>query len=292
MPNSLYDIHLHTHYSDGRATPAEILHYAADIGLKVVSITDHDNLNAYPEAANVAASLGLELIPGIEFTTRWDVCLPADPHSSYEDADLLGYFFDPHNTALQAFAHRAQEDLFERIHECCQRITQDGYPIDMDDLRQENPRYPGTTQLLHALIRKNLAPDWNAGLAIFHTHWRRVRLCQVPIKEAIAALHAAGGIAILAHPVAFDCQEGWLNAAQLRPLVDDGLDGIEIYHPRLSYEARAHFTLLAKELNLLPSGGSDEHGWRDGFSRLGSEPITPEIVENLRKKAKDYNAAC
>ena len=100
----------------------------------------------------------------------------------------------------------------------------------------------------------------------------------------IATLHAAGGVAVLAHPSAItDGGRGWIGAEHVAHLVEAGLDGLEIYHHRLNDPARQHFLALAHRFGLLVSGGSDEHGWRKPFERFGQEAVTAEMVEALRK---------
>jgi len=288
MPNTSCDLHLHTYYSDGRASPAEVLHHAAAIGLKTVAITDHDNLSSAPEAAHVANGLGLELVPGIELTAHWDGCPPShgDPERG-QDVDILGYFFDPADPALLDFTYQAMADLHQRIEEACTLVSAAGYPMTIFDVLDENPRYPGAMQFIIALRHKNYARRWSEAYPIFSAVWSQARCSQHSIGQAIEALHQAGGVAVLAHPIAVECVGGGLlQSQQLAELVDLGLDGLEIHHPRMDTEARLHFYSLAKKFNLAVSGGSDEHGWKDGFTRMGSELITYEMVNGLRERAK------
>lgn len=274
MPNSTCDLHLHTYYSDGRGSPADVLHYAAGLGLKTIALTDHDNLNATIEAQHVADELALELIPGIELTTDWNG----------QDVDLLGYYFDPKDSGLRLFAKAALEDLRDRIQDCCALLTLTGYPISIHEVLEENPRYTGALQLLQALCHKGYARTWDSALPLFSSAWAQVRHCRTSIFEAITALHAAGGVAVLAHPVSVKCAETWLQSAEIAQLAAAGMDGLEIYHPRLDGPARRHFTAMAKEFDLLITGGSDEHGWQNGFTRMGSEPVTYTMVTALRQR--------
>jgi hypothetical protein len=288
MPNTCCDLHLHTYYSDGRASPAETLHHAAEIGLMTVAITDHDNLNGASEATQVANRLGLELVPGIELTAHWDSCPPVNGDRAHgQDVDILGYFFDPANPALLDFTNQAMDDLRQRIEGACTLVSAAGYPMTIFDILDENPRYPGAMQFILALRHKNYARRWSEAYPIFSAVWSQVRCSQHSVEQAIQALHQAGGVAVLAHPVMVQCGAGGLlQSQQLAELVDMGLDGLEIHHPRMDAEARLHFYSLAKEFNLEVSGGSDEHGWKDGFTRMGSELITYEMVNGLRERAR------
>ncbi len=285
-PNSTCDLHLHTYYSDGYASPAELLRYAANLGLRTIAITDHDNVNGAHESAYVAEELGLELIPAIEFTSRWFDCLSEqDEETPREDVDVLGYFIDPQDTSFLNFTHAALADIRDRISDCCSRLTEAGYPISIYDVLDENPRYPGAVHLISALWKKGYTNSWSAAFPLFITQWQQVRLSNILLDQVISTIHKAGGVAVLAHPISVNCKSGWLQESQLAQLIDFGLDGLEIYHPRLNAEARAYFKSLATRFNLLVTGGSDEHGWSGGFTRIGNEPLPYSIVQNLKDRS-------
>jgi predicted metal-dependent phosphoesterase TrpH len=275
------DLHVHTFYSDGQASPDKVLQHAADIGLTTVAIADHDNARGAREALPIAARLGIELIPAIELTCHWEPGLG-------DDIDVLGYFVNLDAPELQSMEKAALADIYARVADCCARLTADGYPITLDDVFAENPHYAGALQLTFALRRKGYADGWHSSFALFMPFWRQVRLSRFSIDETIAAIHAVGGAAVLAHPVTVKCHDGWLQARHVAALVEMGLDGLEVYQHRLDAEARAHFAALARQFDLLITGGSDEHGWHPDFPRMGSEPVTPEIVRALRARSDEY----
>lgn len=279
-PLSTIDLHMHTYYSDGRTSPEAVVRHAVRIGMKTVAITDHDNVRGSREVRPIAEALGIELIPGIEFTTVWDGCGEA------LNVDLLGYFVDVDDPGFQQVTQRSLDDIRNRIRLCCISLTKAGYPVSLDDLYAFNPRYVGGTHLIFALIEKGHVLSWYDGLLLFWEHWEQVRHSTSPIGQIIEAIHDAGGVAVLAHPSVIDCGNGLLTRDQLGQLVDLGLDGVEVYHHRLDQAARAHFLKLAKHFKLVVTGGSDEHGWQDGFPRMGSQPVTEQMVEALRQKRR------
>ncbi len=280
-PISTIDLHTHTYYSDGKCSPAELLRYAASIGLETLAITDHDNTNGVREALPLAQELGIELIPAIEFTCRWPYCdtLPGDG-----DIDVLGYFIDLGNPEFQAFEQATLDDIHTRVADCCTRLTASGYAISLDDVFAENQHYAGVMHLILAVQRKGYADSWDTAFHLVVENWKRVRLSQFTIQQVIETIHLAGGVVVLAHPVMIKCNNNWLQANELARLVEMGLDGLEIYHYRLDEEAQAYFLALSKQFDLLISGGSDEHGWFTELKRMGSQPITAEMLECLRAR--------
>lgn len=275
------DLHMHSYYSDGRASPAELVQAAARLGLKQMALTDHDNTRGAREAAPLAARLGIELIPGIELTCRWD---GASAPPGDVDVDLLGYCMDWDAPAFAARERAALDDIHARVGDLCAAITAAGWPITLDELWAENPRYAGHVQLIHACQRKGNIASWDEGVGLLERFWPTVRPSRFTIEDMIATLHAAGGVAVLAHPAAIaNGDQGWIGAEHVAHLVEAGLDGLEIYHHRLNAAAREHFLGLARRFGLLVSGGSDEHGWFKPFERFGQEAVTEEMVEALRK---------
>jgi predicted metal-dependent phosphoesterase TrpH len=282
MPNTTCDLHMHSYYSDGCNSPADLLHYAADMGLKTLALTDHDTLAGLAEAQNVAGKLGLELIPGVELTTTWE------GGASAQIADVLGYFFDPVHPRLVETCRQARQDFDARVFQACRALADQGIYLSFHELLDQNPRYPGPGQMIQALIQNGQAADWMAGYTLYQQVWSQIPLPRLKFAEGIAAIHAAGGVAVLAHPVSVRGQSSLLGADELAQMVAAGLDGLETEHPRLNAVERAHFRALADKFNLTVSGGSDEHGWNGGFTRMGSELVTYAIVNELQRRSAFY----
>ncbi len=279
----MIDLHTHTYYSDGRYSPAELVQAARRAGVRTLAITDHDNTRGSREAAPLAKDAGIELIPAVEFTSSWPGGeLPPED----ANVDVLGYFIDMESAALRAFEEAALNDIHARIADCCRRLTERGYPTTMEDIFTQNPRYGGAMQLFQTLLQKGYAQTRRDALQMMDQIWNATRETPFTIKAVIEQIHLAGGVAVLAHPTIVRPHGEPMTAAYLRQLVDAGLDGIEIYHHRLDEQARAFFLALAKEFGLLVSGGSDLHGWNRGLEGLGQQPVTLEMVEQLRQRAR------
>lgn len=272
---------MHTHYSDGRYSPAEVIAAAQQRGLRTLAITDHDTILGSREGAPIAAAAGIELLPGIELTTCWPEAElpPADMN-----VDLLGYGIDLEDARFFAYTQAAQADLRARISDCCARLTDQGCPLTIADAQARNPRYAGPLQVVQAIQARGYAGSWKDALALMDAAWQSVRETPFTTRAAIEQIHLAGGAAVLAHPSIVRPRGARLEAAHLRMLVDAGLDGIEIYHYRLDEEARTHFLGLAREFGLLATGGSDMHGWARGMDDLGTQPVSEALLAALKER--------
>lgn len=255
------------------------MRHAADIGLEVVALTDHDTMAGVPEAEAAAAQLGIELIPAVELTTHWQT------NGWAGGVDLLAYYVERVDTGFQSLLEGAQADMRSRILVCCALLTAAGYPVTFDEVLTQNPRHPGGVALVKVLVEKGYTPTFDDSLAVFFDAWRQVPPGALTIEDAIHAVHMAGGVAVLAHPVRVRLHDGLLVPEDIAPLVEVGLDGIEVSHHTADAEAREHFRRVARTLDLLESGGSDEHGWNGAFTRMGTQPVTREMVDALRTRA-------
>lgn len=272
------DLHTHTHFSDGRPSPEELLRAAAAMGLHTLAITDHDVLDGGVAAQSVAAALGIALIPGVEITTVWE--------GVDDEVDVLAYHIDLNDASLRAALRASIGRLYERVEALCGRLTAMGYPVTFAEAEALNPRYVGYSSVIDVMRAKGQVPDFLSGRDVLWAARQQVaRPFGMPIQKALALIRAAGGVAVLAHPSLIRDRR-WPSAEEIRPLVEAGLGGIEVYHPAVDTPARDYFSGLARQFDLVVTGGSDEHGYPAGFPLLGREPVTQEIVEALRSRVK------
>jgi predicted metal-dependent phosphoesterase TrpH len=282
---STVDLHIHTLYSDGRDAPEAVLRRAAALGIETVAITDHDNTNGVRQVQTLAPDLGLSLIPAIELTCRWDRCRSAPGEG---DVDVLGYWIDLDDAGFRAFEQAALEDIHERVADCCVCLTADGYPVSIESVFARNPHYAGLLFLIHELQDQGYVPEGEDAFPLMMRAWQQVRLSRFSIEETIEQIHRAGGVAILAHPTVIRCDGRLLQESDVAALVEIGLDGLEIYHPRLDREARTYFCALAQRFDLLVSGGADAHGWYDEWEGLGRQPVTENMVAAIQARHVEW----
>ena len=246
----MIDLHLHTTASDGRLTPTELVTRAAGAGVRILAVTDHDTTDGIDEAAAEAARRNVVTIPGIEVT--------AVEHG--RDVHMLGYFFDPFEENLVQFLVGQRLIRITRIADMAVRLAQLGLPVDvqplLDEARRHNHKSIGRPALARAMIAAGHVATTNEAFDKWLGQGRQAfveRVGPTP-EQVIETVRRAGGITSLAHPGRTKIDE---RIASLR---EAGLDAIEAYHSDHDAAATHGYLALARELDLLVTGGSDFHG--------------------------------
>lgn len=244
----MIDLHTHTTASDGRCTPDELVARAAAAGVRVLAVTDHDTIAGCAAAAEACARAKMTFVPGIEVTAVVD---GADVH-------VLGYFVT-HSAALLSFLAEQRQRRVERVREMISRLTAHGITLDAEAILAptlaDSSKAVGRPWIARALVEQGHVPN----IAEAFNRWlSRGRPGFVPRtgaspEEVFERIHAAGGIASLAHPVLVKHDEWLPHYAQ------NGLDALEVYHSDHDDLTTAHYLGIAKTLRLGVSGGSDYH---------------------------------
>ena len=263
------DLHTHTSYSDGHLTPKELLKKASSQGIQVLSITDHDSVNAFEVAKNLAGKFGIEIIPGVEISS--------DIRDS--EVHILGYFIDPQNKELEHYLHFFREERYKRAIRIVEKLNILGLKITMDDvLRQANNSAIGRPHIAQALlINEQVKSYFEAFYKYLGNHApayeRKVHLSP---QSAFKIINDAGGLSFIAHP-------GNMPEILIKELIDAGADGIEVIHPSHSPERVKFYRGIVNEYFLLESGGSDYHGGkREDEENLGKYFTSAKVVEAMR----------
>ncbi len=283
------DLHMHTHYSDGRPSPRELVAEAAARGLKTIAITDHFTFRGSIEARPIAEELGLRLIPAMETTAKWESA--GWPLIGYS-TDVLAYFIDFEHPAAIELEEKMLGDYHRRTKNALAEMEADGHPVTFEEcIAYEPGHYASIFEVMAVLVTKGYDADAVFDLVI--GYFQRHNDTQLGIAWTIDKIHEAGGVAVLAHPAILRVRgtDDEITSRHISELVDMGLDGIEIYHYRLATRgAREYYQKISKPFRLVVTGGSDEHGRPFGYPRLAQEPITREMVEELetRKRTPVY----
>jgi predicted metal-dependent phosphoesterase TrpH len=263
------ELHAHTHFSDGHLSPSALVSLAVDRGLFALAITDHDSVEGVAEAQS-AAGESLELVPGIEVSSAIEG----------QDVHVLGYFVDPAHQPLRARLLRFRDERRERALAILERLAALGLPISAEEVfAAAGPGVVGRPHIAHALMRAGHVPSVDVA---FQRLLGSRGSAFVPrpafaSTEAVRIIREAGGVAVLAHP-------GMLARRLVQQLVEAGLGGVEVWHPQHGMTAQRAWHELARELDLVASGGSDFHGPHRGAG-LGEMPVPERVLESLRARA-------
>ncbi|MDD7937792.1 PHP domain-containing protein [Actinomycetospora lutea] len=277
------DLHTHSSVSDGTETPAELLATAVHAGVTVLALTDHDTTAGWAEAAEARPS-ALTLVRGAEFST-----VSPDGRGGEVTAHLLGYLFDPADSAIAAEQERVRGSRRERVRAMGERMAAGGLPIDGEALLARLPAdspagRPHIGQaLLDAGVVGSVSEAFEHVLAKDGPYY--VEKYNTPIATAVAMIRAAGGVAVFAH--AFARRRGpCVDASVIRDLAAAGLDGVEVDHPDHGPEDRAALRDLAAETGLLVTGSSDYHG-TNKTTAIAAETTAPAEFEALVGRAEE-----
>lgn len=271
------DLHLHTRWSDGTQTLAELLARTKEAGLAAIAVTDHDTIG--PELQTPAEFReGLEVITGVEIKAE----------ILGERGEILGYFVDPHHPAMRSlfsWMARAREERMKAMVERCREIL--GVPITYEEVREKAQGSVGRPHLASLLVQYGVVSTLEDA---FLNYIGDDGICYVPIArptsaQVIEAIRASGGVAVLAHP-GFHGFSQWREV--LQTLKDQGLRGVELFYPYEMHPEKplnphlGELPALVAELGLVATGGSDDHGPGSVKESLGMVRVPYSVVEELR----------
>jgi len=259
----MIDLHSHTDQSDGTFTPAELIAEAVRIGLHALAITDHDTMAGYQKAMPLAEAAGLELICGIELSTRLG---GASVH-------LLGYFpCRAPSAEFLAWLSFLQESRRDRNRRLIDKLQSLGVDITLADVETKGRSLTARPHFARVLIEKGYAKDMQDAFDKFLDESARgyVERQEVPVGEAIGRITEAGGVASLAHPIRVAKNDWEKLAKSVGELKAAGMQAIEVFHSDHTPENVAYYQSLAERFRLGVTGGSDFHGGNKPNISLGS----------------------
>ena len=268
------DLHVHSSASDGTDPPAEVMLRAAAAGLDVVALTDHDTVSGIARASE-ALPPGLTLVPGMELS-----CLLAG-----NSVHMLAYLFDLGDPALSAETELIRDDRVHRARAMVDRLRELGAPVTWDQVTAiADGGVVGRPHIARAMAEAGVVAtpadaftaDWIGDGGRAHVG----RYAPDP-ERAIALVRAAGGVPVLAHPGSPGYE---IKDEVITRLAAVGLAGVEVFHPDHNVSERLRLTALATRLDLVMTGGSDDHGSFNGTG-LGAETTPPDQYERLLGQA-------
>jgi len=289
VPEAFANLHLHTHFSDGELTPAEILRAHVQAGFAAIAITDHDTL-AGMAALSGLADHGTQVVPGVELS------IEDDPERGLVDVHLIGYAFRPDDARLQSRLQAASEAREQQKVETVRRLRAAGYPVTWEDVRR---RARGNVGKPHIVAAIEAARPGIPREALYQmmgpggvAHVPRAR--DLSLWEGVDLIRAAGGVPVLAHPGVYD------HIPDLTVTFDTcaraGVLGLEVTYPQDpkdpygagSRALMARFAQVARRYGWLATGGDDFHGPQvTPLIKLAGWRATPaDVVETLLARAQ------
>jgi predicted metal-dependent phosphoesterase TrpH len=271
----MIDLHTHSTASDGSLSPEALVDAAREKGLAALALTDHDTTAGLAQARAQAERQGLRFIPGVELEIDW----PGDG-----EFHLLGLGIGSPGPAMARALQALQEGRERRNREIFARMAEFGIPGSLESLKAAGGII-GRPHIADMLVAQKLAKNREQAFQRYLGAGRPLyfRKPGLSLDEALAAIHEAGGIAVLAHPLSLYVSWGRLPGL-LRSLREQGIDGIEAWHPSAKPRASRRLEAAGRALGFLISAGSDFHGAGRPERRLGycgSTKIDDSFLEIL-----------
>jgi len=274
-----FDLHIHTTASDGTMSPAEIVRYAKEKGLRAIAITDHDTIEGLQEGIEEGVKVGLEVIPGVELSVD----------SPKGTMHVLGYYIDPTCAELMDKLMVVQQARAERNIKIAEKLRALGIHIELSEVKAA-PEHGqiGRPHFAYAMVQKGYARNIQDA---FERYLRKggpayEEKFRFSPEEAMNFIGKAQGITVLAHPFTLNQLQPKDLESLIVELKEKGLDGIEVYYPEHSEGQRKLYRSLAQKYGLVVTAGSDFHGLTKDAVDLGSGYEDIEITYNLIEEMK------
>ncbi|MCI1650380.1 PHP domain-containing protein [Bifidobacterium tibiigranuli] len=274
-PQTGWDMHCHTVFSDGTETPEELVRQAKAMQLLGVAITDHDTTSGWVPAQRAAERLGLPLLRGTEITAEFD----------RTSVHMLAYQYDPNSPHIAGMFARTRDGRVRRAKIMVERLSED-FPITwdgvLDQVKEGSRTTIGRPHIADALVAAGVYDTRSEAFqgAVNGRSKYYVPTASPTALEVVDAVREAGGVSVVAHPADTSRNRVLLSDEQIHALVDEGLDGLEVWHRGNAPAQRLRLLALAQRYGLLTTGGSDWHG-KGKPNLLGENVTDPETVAQI-----------
>ena len=268
------DLHCHTTASDGLLTPTELVHLAVELGLKGVAITDHDTIAGWKEAEVAGIDYQMRILRGIELSTEWQG----------KEVHMLGYFVDGASSYLDDQLRGLRIAREQRMLEILARLEAQQIYISVGEVQKfVHGESIGRPHIAQALMERGYVRSISEGFDRYiglgaPAYVPRYKLTP---EEGINIIREADGVAVLAHPGVHRLEAG------IPEWVEMGLQGIEVLHSGHKPEDEKRYRAIARQYNLLSTGGSDFHG--EGIKPgvvLGGWGVPLDVLNQIRDLAQ------
>lgn len=273
------DLHTHSAASDGLLTPTQLVERAAEVGVAVLALTDHDTTNGVAEAMAAGRRLGVEVIPGIEINTEHEA----------GSLDILGYWIPVEDGPFQARIAELRDQRVNRGRRMVDHLARLGVPVAWDRVRELAQGSVGRPHVARAMLEAGHVRSVSEAFDLYIGHGRPAYVPRPRFTafEAVQFIRDHGGVPVMAHPIPAHAQH--LDPFRLEDLLprlrNTGLVGIDAYYGTYSQDTIRRLVALAGRFRLVPAGGSDFHG-PDLGAALGTPGVPMGSVDKLRRLAR------
>ncbi len=276
----MIDLHSHSTFSDGSLTPRDLARHAAELGLSALALTDHDTTAGLDQFMAACSESGIRGVPGVEISV--------DVRSG--TMHMLGYFIDSRDDKLEQVLVRIRNGREDRNRQIIEKLNALGLKLSFEEVSAfASEDVVGRPHFALAMVQKGYVASKEAAFELYLAKGKPAyaERYRMSASDSIAAIVHAGGVPVLAHPFTLD-----LGHAALRDLVKDlkgkGLQGIEVYYSEHNDEQQRHYESLAREFDLVTTGGSDFHGQLNPRVELGrgfgNLKVENHILKDLEKR--------
>lgn len=271
--SGLIDLHVHTTASDGSDSTEEVISLAKSEGLEAIAITDHDTVCGVPDYS----VSGIEVVPGIEFSTRFK-----------SKVHILGYYIDVDNKALKNELYEIVNDRDSRNEKIVKLMNEDGIDVSYSEMKDRFGEIVGRPHFAEILIEKGIVPTvaeaFDRYLEKGRKYW--VKRHTLELEDCISLITGAGGVAVIAHPFEYKYDKNSL-ADLIEECMRLGAKGIECRHSSHTSNQMSYLERRCDDYNLLKTGGSDYHGIIKPEIRLGHGKNNVEVPCSWLDKLKE-----
>lgn len=274
MNDRRIDLHMHSNYSDGVHAPSVLVDLAKWKGISAIALCDHDSLDGFPELAASGREAGVEVLTGVELSCE---------HAG-RDLHVLGYGVDFKNEKLQSALREFRASRERRGIRIVELLHEHGVHIDIEKvLAKAAGGALGRPHIAEAMLEAGYITDHAEAFAKYIGEGGPAYVDKFKMgpAEAVENIHAADGLAFVAHPGYYLDDSGTFAT-----LLDHGFDGVEVFHPYHRATVIERLLGIARERGLLISGGSDFHGFA-GRDNLGEPPVSYALLERIRETLEE-----
>jgi len=283
----MIDLHTHTDESDGTFTPSELVHAALELKLEALGICDHDTFAGYDLAAPLARDAGLDLVCGIELSTKWK----RTPSSAGRSIHVLGYFLDaPPGDEFRHWLGAIRDARRDRNRRLAARLQSLGIDVTLPEVERRGRSLAGRPHFARILLEKGYVSTLQEAFDRYlaESGAAYVERNEPALDEGIRMIVEAGGLPSLAHPIRLSDRRPVVEKA-VAQMCDMGLKAIEACHSDHGPDDPAFFLKLAGRHGLAITGGSDFHGANKPGLALGTGygnvAVPRTVLDSLRAAA-------